>query len=64
MKKILELTGVQKLSRKQQVHINGARRVLTCCPSGRGCQISFPEFGIQFCEPGACSSDGRCLFLA
>ncbi|MEB3347967.1 hypothetical protein U6A24_21005 [Aquimarina gracilis] len=61
MKKILELKGVQKLNREQQQKIKGAWGNVSCCPSGRGCQISFP--GGSFCEPGYCDRyrPGRCI---
>ena len=59
MKKILELTGVQKLSKDEQRQIKGAWGV-GCCPSGRGCLISFG--GQSFCEPGYCDRWGRCIF--
>lgn len=52
MKKILDLEGVQKLSRAEQGSIKGAGTSISCCPTGRGCQISFP--GGSFCEPGYC----------
>ncbi len=57
MKKILELTGVQKLSREQQVQIKGAR--FSGCCSGNMCRVSWG--GGSFCEPGRCSYYG-CVF--
>ncbi|MDY8135358.1 hypothetical protein [Aquimarina sp. 2201CG5-10] len=61
MKKILNLTGVEKLSREEQSQIKGSRAWISCCPTGRGCQISFP--GGSFCEPGYCDPyrPGRCI---
>ncbi len=56
MKKILELTGVQELSKEQQQLIAGASYRGTCCPSGRGCIIA------GYCEPGRCYGWGRCIF--
>ncbi|MDY8135359.1 hypothetical protein [Aquimarina sp. 2201CG5-10] len=61
MKKILNLTGVQKLSKDEQQQIKGAAFRATCCPSGRGCLISFG--GQSFCEPGFCDRWGRCIFF-
>ncbi len=58
MKKILELNGVQKLSRKEQVKINGAGFGGCCSPNQ--CRVSFP--GGSFCEPGRCLSWGGCIF--
>ncbi|WP_128755160.1 hypothetical protein [Aquimarina sediminis] len=60
MKKILNLSGIQKLSKNQQQQIKGAFNRARCCPSGRGCLISF---GNQtYCEPGYCDRWGRCIF--
>ncbi len=56
MKKILELKGVQELSKGAQRSIKGAMTSITCCPTGRGCQISYP--GGSFCEPGRCNPWG------
>ncbi len=56
MKKILELQGVQKLNRQQQLQIRGAR-FQGCC-SRNSCRIG-P--GGRYCEPGRCSSY-RCIF--
>ncbi len=60
MKKILELTGVQKLSKEQQQQIKGAMGNVTCC-GNRKCRISFP--GGSFCEPGYCQGGiyNRCI---
>ncbi len=63
MKKILNLTGVQKLSREQQKLIKGAFRYRGCC-SNNECKIGtgIPgPFG-SFCEPGRCIN-GRCEIL-
>ncbi|WP_405206004.1 hypothetical protein [Aquimarina sp. LLG6339-5] len=65
MKKILELTGVQELSKGQQRSIKGANTYISCCNpspingSGNRCRISFP--GGSFCEPGRCTSFGGCI---
>ncbi|AXT59146.1 hypothetical protein D1816_01865 [Aquimarina sp. AD10] len=59
MKKILALKGVEVLSKKQKQQIKGAIGI-GCCPSGRGCLISFP--GGSFCEPGRCLPYGGCIF--
>ncbi len=58
MKKILNLTGVQKLSREQQGAINGSRGYISCCGNNK-CRISFP--GGSFCEPGRCTQWGGCI---
>ncbi len=58
MKKILELTGVQKLNRSQQSSIRGAFRQRGCC-SNSECRIG-P--GGRFCEPGRCVR-GLCQIL-
>ncbi|MCK8524123.1 hypothetical protein M0D21_21275 [Aquimarina sp. D1M17] len=57
MKKILELKGVQKLSRKQQLKIKGA--VFSGCCSANQCRVVWA--GGSFCEPGRCSFAG-CIF--
>ncbi|WP_298548881.1 hypothetical protein [uncultured Aquimarina sp.] len=59
MKKILDLQGIQKLSKGEQRSIKGAWGNVSCCPSGRGCQISFP--GGSFCEPGYCNGWRGCI---
>ncbi|TPN82379.1 hypothetical protein [Aquimarina algicola] len=61
MKKILELSGIQKLTREQQQNIKGAFGTVTCCPTGRGCLLSFG--GESFCEPGYCDRfrPNRCI---
>ncbi len=57
MKKILELQGVQKLSRQQQQQIKGAR--FNGCCSSNMCRLAWG--GGSFCEPGRCSYRG-CIF--
>ncbi|AXT53683.1 hypothetical protein D1818_23705 [Aquimarina sp. BL5] len=65
MKKILELKGVQELSKGQQRSIKGANTYISCCNpnpingSGNRCRISFP--GGSFCEPGRCTGWGGCI---
>ncbi|MGY3795654.1 hypothetical protein [uncultured Aquimarina sp.] len=64
MKKILELSGIQELSKAQQRSIKGAMTSITCCnPNPRGggnkCRISYP--GGSFCEPGRCTNWGGCI---
>ncbi len=55
MKKILELKGIQKLSKEDQGEIRGSRWRVTCCP--RGCLL-----GGRFCEPGYCDPwRGNCI---
>ncbi|MBG6133324.1 hypothetical protein IWQ47_004749 [Aquimarina sp. EL_43] len=59
MKKILNVTGVTKLSKEQQQDIIGSStRQGWCCPSGKGCRIP----GLNFCEPGFCLPTGVCIF--
>ncbi|WP_062055206.1 hypothetical protein [Aquimarina longa] len=62
MKKILNLNGIKELSKNEQKQINGSAFYgrATCCPSGRGCLISFGNQ--SFCEPGYCDRWGRCIF--
>lgn len=60
MKKILNLKGIQQLSKEAQQEIKGAWGRATCCPSGGGCLISFGNQ--SFCEPGRCDRWGRCIF--
>ena len=57
MKKILELTGVQTLSKAQQRQIKGA--MFSGCCSPNRCRVSWA--GGSFCEPGRCSYRG-CIF--
>ena len=61
MKKILDLTGIKKLTKEEQGTIKGAWRNPTCCPTGRGCLISFGDQ--SYCETGYCDSYnwGRCI---
>ncbi|WP_025739474.1 hypothetical protein [Aquimarina pacifica] len=59
MKKILDLKGVQELSKKQQQRISGSATAITCCSRSK-CRISFP--GGSICEPGDCST-GICRLL-
>ncbi len=68
MKKILNLTGVQKLSREQQRNVKGSwGPTVRCCNpnprngSGNKCRISFP--GGSFCEPGRCTQNGGCIIF-
>ncbi|WP_438711834.1 hypothetical protein ACSTS3_04605 [Aquimarina muelleri] len=61
MKKILELTGVQTLSKSQQQNIKGAQsRFITCCGFNRNkCRVSWS--GSNSCEPGYCLPTGYCI---
>lgn len=65
MKRILELEGIQKLSKEQQRSIKGAMTSITCCNpnprtgTGNKCRISYP--GGSFCEPGSCQPWGGCI---
>ncbi|MBG6132636.1 hypothetical protein IWQ47_003861 [Aquimarina sp. EL_43] len=58
MKNILELTGVQKLSKQQQRNIKGAMASISCCGRNK-CRISYA--GGSFCEPGRCNRWGQCI---
>ncbi|TPN82378.1 hypothetical protein [Aquimarina algicola] len=60
MKKILELSGTQKLTKEQQQNIKGAANSVSCCPSGNGCLIS--STGDEFvCVPGRCFGSSKCI---
>jgi hypothetical protein len=58
MKNILNLTGVQKLSKQQQQNIKGAMSSISCCGRNK-CRISYA--GGSFCEPGRCGAWGQCI---
>ncbi|MDH7444037.1 hypothetical protein [Aquimarina sp. 2201CG14-23] len=58
MKKILELKGVQELSKEEQRSVKGAWGNVSCCGRNK-CRISFP--GGSFCEPGRCLDWGGCI---
>ena len=61
MKSILNVTGVTRLSKKEQESILGSgRRWVGCCPNGKGCWVGPP--GAGFCEPGYCNPNGYCIF--
>lgn len=60
MKNILELTGVQKLTKQQQRNIKGAIASISCCGRNK-CRISYA--GGSFCEPGRCTSNGGCIIF-
>ncbi|WP_159025767.1 MULTISPECIES: hypothetical protein [Aquimarina] len=57
MKSILELTGVQKLSKEQQQQIKGTWGRATCC-GPRKCRVP----GTSFCDYGYCRSNGSCMW--
>ncbi len=61
MKKILEVTGVQKLTRKQQGKIKGARRNYGCC-SDYQCQVGPWWSPTSTCEYSPCIN-GICQIL-
>ena len=60
MKKLLDVTGVKTLSKKEQQTIKGMMTYISCC-GGNKCRISYP--GGSFCEPGYCDpyAWGTCL---
>ncbi|TSE08512.1 hypothetical protein [Aquimarina algiphila] len=60
MKKILNLTGVQKLSKEQQQEIKGAIRNYGCCNSQQ-CRVKLAG-GAFGCEYSLCI-DGFCQYL-
>ncbi|WP_165872234.1 hypothetical protein [Tenacibaculum sp. M341] len=57
MKNILNLTGIQQLTKAQQQKVNGGIRVY--CKGGNRC--CFVVNGMEYCEPGRCSLYG-CVF--
>ncbi|WP_108809454.1 hypothetical protein [Aquimarina spinulae] len=59
MKKILNVTGVTKLSKEQQQGITGSStRQGWCCSTGQDCRVP----GLSFCIPGNCLPTGVCIF--
>ncbi|TSE08511.1 hypothetical protein [Aquimarina algiphila] len=60
MKTILKLTGVQKLSKKEQQDVNGANFSRPYCNGPNRCCVRTPS-GIEFCDYGYCVS-GRCIW--
>jgi len=64
MKKILELNGVQTLTKGQQRSIKGAGTIISCCssnPRGGGNRCRITSGNISFCEPGRCIGNNRCI---
>ncbi len=59
MKKILNLTGVQKLSKEQQQEIKGAWGRGVYCGPPRMCCTRLPN-GQEWCDFGYCRQHGRC----
>ncbi|WP_062061237.1 hypothetical protein [Aquimarina longa] len=59
MKKILNLEGIQKLTKDQQKKITGSFYYFSgCCSNsgGKKCRIQYP-FSLPYCVSGTCSSD-------
>ncbi|WP_108869276.1 hypothetical protein [Aquimarina aquimarini] len=61
MKNLLELKGVQKLSKKAQQEIQGAGRPRVYCGGPRRCCIRLAN-GVEFCDYGYCQSNGSCIW--
>ena len=57
MKKILELTGVQKLSKDQQKQIKGSNLSAPYCGRPGQCCVRTPS-GNEFCDYGYCVRGG------
>ncbi|WP_131248807.1 hypothetical protein [Aquimarina atlantica] len=64
MKNILNLAGVRKLSKNQQLHIKGSGPSLPptikCCSSGDGCTMDNNQ---SLCIPGRCDRRGGCILF-
>jgi len=60
MKKILNLTGIQKLTKEQQQEIKGSWGNIVYCGGPRQCCQMFN--GFEFCDYGYCQSNGRCIW--
>ncbi len=61
MKKILALTGSQKLSKEQQKEITGAGRPRVYCDGPKRCCFNLPNGG-RFCDYGYCQPNGNCIW--
>ncbi|MBG6132635.1 hypothetical protein IWQ47_003860 [Aquimarina sp. EL_43] len=61
MKDILNLSGVQKLSKEQQQNIKGAFVSAPYCKDNRFCCVRFPN-GTEMCDYGYCDRWGRCTW--
>ncbi|WP_062055205.1 hypothetical protein [Aquimarina longa] len=61
MKKILNLTGVKKLSKETQREIKGAGRPRVYCGGRRRCCIRYSN-GHEFCDYGYCRPNGSCMW--
>ncbi len=61
MKKILNLTGVQKLTKEDQQLIKGSwnRPFVYCGPPRQCCQMFN---GFEFCDFGYCQPNGTCIW--
>ncbi len=60
MKKILNLQGVQKLSKVEQQEIKGAARPRVYCGGPRRCCVRFGDN--EFCDYGYCQPNGSCIW--
>ncbi|WP_152537330.1 hypothetical protein [Aquimarina pacifica] len=61
MKKILNLSGVRELSKRQQQQIKGSAIYISCCGTNQ-CRITLSS-GASFCEPGRCNRFGSSCIL-
>lgn len=61
MKKILNLSGIKKLTKEDQQQIKGStERRFVYCGSPRMCCQMFNEF--EFCDFGYCQPNGQCIW--
>ncbi|PKV51653.1 hypothetical protein ATE84_3743 [Aquimarina sp. MAR_2010_214] len=61
MKNIINLTGVQKLSKKEQQDIKGSWGRRVYCKGPRQCCFRLAN-GSEFCDYGYCQSNGSCMW--
>ncbi len=62
IRKILNLTEVQELSKEQLKETKGAFVGISCCPSGRGCFIGVSG-DESFCVRGYCNRWRQCVIV-
>lgn len=61
MKNILNLNGVQKLSKKEQQDIKGSWGHRVYCGGPKRCCFRLPN-GAEFCDYGYCQSNVNCIW--
>ncbi len=61
MKKILNLTGLHKMTKEEQQEIKGAARSRPYCGGPRRCCVTTGS-GFTFCDYGYCQSNGSCIW--